>query len=55
VKSSDFLKKFDISLPTAKRDLQDLVEKGLIIMTWIGKSTYYEPNVSRKWAVNEFS
>lgn len=50
VKSSDFLKKFDISLPTIKRDLQDLVEKGLITMMGTWKSTYYEPNVSRKWA-----
>jgi Fic family protein len=47
VKSSDFLKKFRLSLPTIKRELKSLTEKGLIKAEGKGKSTYYEPNMSR--------
>ena len=43
VKSSDFLKKFDISSTTLKRELQTLKEKWLINVFWTGKTTTYGP------------
>ncbi len=43
VKSSDFLKKFDISPTTLKRELQILKEKWLINVFWTGKTTTYGP------------
>lgn len=47
-KSSDFLKKFKISLATIKRELKVLLDKKIIVKKGIGKNTYYEPKVSRK-------
>jgi len=50
VTTKQLLSEYNVSLATIKRDIEVLVENGIIKQIWFSKSTRYELQLSWKWA-----
>lgn len=53
VTTKEILGVYNVSLATVKRDLQVLIKHGIITSTGFGKTTRYEPVLSRRWVERE--